>query len=279
MGKSLFATGVARTAAALGWPVDYYSGEMDDDELSARLVCDQEYESAIETGRKPLAYRDFVQMRASALLERFTLAQIDLSNLAPIDLFCPGGMELEWLDSSCRRRHRETKGTRRLVIIDHVQHVHFGGLRRGGNRAEEMTKITRALKDIAADLGWPVVAVSQITRGAEDRDDPRPQMADFRDSGSIEQDADGMIGVYRPWRDLAIKARAARNKARASEKPVDEIAAGEAESRRDSSENVIELGVIKNRYGPEADYVSAYVRPESSVIRESAPPDPLTQLL
>jgi hypothetical protein len=96
--------------------------------------------------------------------------------------------------AKARRKCRKAKIG--LIIVDYLQLIN-GSVYRGHNRAQEITEITNGLKALAKELGVPIVAVSQLSRNVEHREDKRPQLADLRDSGSIEQDADAVMFVYR----------------------------------------------------------------------------------
>src|SRR5690606_26123459 len=103
-----------------------------------------------------------------------------------------GGLSLAQLVSRARRMKRKHKIG--LLVIDYLQLLH--GSKRE-NRTQDVTEITMGLKALAKELDIPVIALSQLSRGPEQRSDKRPQLADLRESGSIEQDADVVMFVYR----------------------------------------------------------------------------------
>ena len=106
------------------------------------------------------------------------------------------GISVSELRSKCRK-YKQEHGLR-LVIIDYLQLMTSGTAgRRGDNRQQEISDISRSLKAIARELGVPVVALSQLNRGVEQREDKRPMLSDLRDSGAIEQDADVVMFIYR----------------------------------------------------------------------------------
>src|SRR5258708_27020277 len=84
-----------------------------------------------------------------------------------------------------------------LIIIDYLQLMRSASAKGGENRVQEISEITRGLKAIAKELNVPVIALSQLSRAVENREDKRPQLADLRESGSIEQDADVVMFVFR----------------------------------------------------------------------------------
>ena len=265
MAKSQLATNIGRNVAAWtdenrrahGIPVDYLSAEMDVDELAARVACEVDYDRCSAERLEPLAYGDFIQMRATqAAVTRLAEANIRISAL-DYGFFDVSNLTVEWIESTCRRRSQKNPG-HRLVIIDHLQLVHLAALRRGANRNEEQTEITGRLKGLAKKLGITVLLISQLSRDVEKRDDKHPQLSDLRESGSIEQDADVVIGILRPLRYAKEKIRNAKNEDQRTT----------AIKEYDDAKRVLEIGILKNRGGREADYRRAFIEEKSSAIRD-----------
>lgn len=256
MAKSILAANISRQVAMQGMPVDYYSGEMGDDELGARFACEVDYDRCFSDRLKPLVYQDFIHLRASqGSMQRFIEAQMRFDDWAKIDIFT-GRITLERVTANTRRRVRQMPG-HRLIIIDTLQRTYVENLRRGANRVEEMTLITGSFKDLAEDLGATIIVLSQLSREIESRDDKHPTAADFRESGSIEQDADAIVGVVRPMR----YAKEAFRRAHPGDQHDKALAAMVA------AEGVFELGIPKNRSGPEADYTELFIDEKAAVIR------------
>jgi replicative DNA helicase len=107
-----------------------------------------------------------------------------------------GGANVTQLRSKLRRLKVE-KGVLDLVVVDYLQLMSAGGNKFAGNRVLEMSEISRSLKELAKELGVPILALSQLSRGVESRIDKQPQLSDLRDSGAIEQDADAVMMLYR----------------------------------------------------------------------------------
>lgn len=181
MGKTALAVNMAQSAAKDGKSVGIFSLEMSKVQLTQRMIsagCNIPT-GAIQGGR-------FNQAQFQSLLD----AKQELSGL-PIHIDDTPALSIQILRSRARRMKRRGMD---LMVVDYLQ------LMRGqptGNRVQEIAEITRGLKAIAKELNIPVIALSQLSRKVDDRDDKRPQLSDLRESGSIEQDADIVMLVYR----------------------------------------------------------------------------------
>ena len=166
-----------------GAPVLFFSLEMAAQQLSARILSEQtEIEMwKIRNGR--FSENEW---------EKFVLAMQDLSTL-PFYIDDTGGISIAQIAARARRMKREKNIG--CVMIDHIQLVAGSG--RPENRVQEITEISKGLKVLAKELNVPVIALSQLSRGVDARDDKRPVLSDLRESGSIEQDADVVMFVYR----------------------------------------------------------------------------------
>ena len=189
MGKTAFALNLA-SHAALGprkATVAIFSLEMSRDEIQSRLICSEAQinNTELRTGR--LSEQEWQRMarRVDNLLE------------APIYIDDQGGQSVLEIKSKLRRLSKKTPV--KLVIIDYLQLMRGSAQFNYGpvNRVQEISEITRQLKLLAKDLHVPIVALSQLSRSLENRQDKRPIMADLRESGSIEQDADLIAFLYR----------------------------------------------------------------------------------
>ena len=137
-----------------------------------------------------------------------------------------------------------------LIVVDYIQLVHTVGKHQ--NRDQEVGAVSRALKDLAKDLEVPVLALSQLNRGAEGREDRKPQLSDLRESGSLEQDADEVIGLYREHYYL--------ERQRLTQRPDEDVYDFEArrqkhEDRCDAIRFQAEALILKNRFGPTGNYM------------------------
>jgi replicative DNA helicase len=202
MGKTALATGIARAAARAGHQVLMFSLEMSAEQLAARELGAAAGVSAQDQRRGPLS---------AAQMEALVSARTELVGL-PLTIDDTSGASVQRLRARSIR-HKRQRGLD-LVIVDYLQLLHSDRTR-PENRVQEVSAITQALKALAKELRVPLVALSQLSRAVESREDKRPHLADLRESGSIEQDADNVIFVYRE--EYYVEREEARRKAGESE--------------------------------------------------------------
>ncbi len=186
MGKTSFALNMAVAAAReAAQPIAFFSLEMSNNELIQRLICSEARISMHDLRRGNIKQHQWEDIsRAMGVL-----------NELPIYLDDTGALTV----SEVRTRSRRLKSKHGLaaIFIDYLQLLRPGALSRNANRNEELSEICRTLKVTAKDLEVPIVACAQLNRGVETRNDKRPMLADLRDSGSLEQEADIVAFLYR----------------------------------------------------------------------------------
>lgn len=185
MGKSSIAVG-SILAAAVGQnkKTAVHSFEMTEDELVHRMLCWEGMVDLHRLLRGGLQDDDYRRLTdASAMIHK-----------APIWIEDQGRPTVLDVRARSRRLAAEQDGLD-LIVVDYLQLMHG---RSGENRNQEVSEITRGLKELARELRCPVIALSQLSRKPEERGDKRPQLSDLRDSGAIEQDADIVMFVHRP---------------------------------------------------------------------------------
>ncbi len=183
MGKTALALNIAQNVAGKGGKaVALFTLEMSRDHVANRLICSSADVDAHRLRRGVLSEGEYARLGdADASLSDLPLYIDDAAELTPLAL-----------RARARRLHRrEPLG---LVVVDYLQLMRVGGIE---NRQQEVSLISRSLKALARELSVPVLALSQLNRAAEDRDDKRPRLADLRESGSLEQDADVVGLLYR----------------------------------------------------------------------------------
>lgn len=185
MGKTSYALNIAESAAIRHKvPVAVFSLEMSKEQLVQRLLCSQSEVGLHKLRNGYLAQEDWPRLTTAAGL--LTQAPIAID-----DSPAPTVLEIR---AKCRRLKAENRLG--LIIIDYLQLLHSTG--RYENRVQELSQITRSVKALAKELSVPIIALSQLSRAVETRDKTgRPQLSDLRESGSIEQDADLVMFVYR----------------------------------------------------------------------------------
>ena len=184
MGKSALGISMAVNVAATNTPCAFFTLEMSKQEVTQRLIClEGKIDShKIRTGK--LAEEDWNRLsRACGKLEKVPLYLDDTPGLT---LF-----ELRSRVQTLKRREPKLG----LIVVDYLQLMAMGGSVE--SRLQEVSSISRGLKALAKDMDVPVIALSQLSRAVEQRTDKRPQLSDLRESGSIEQDADLVMFIYR----------------------------------------------------------------------------------
>ncbi len=222
MGKTTLVTNLAYNVATIAKePVLFFSLEMSKEQLVDRMLADASGVDAwnIRTGN--LSEDDFAKLAEA------------MGDMAEAPIFIddtPGLSVLEMRTKARRANHDRPLG---LIIVDYLQLLQSNGNHQG-NRVQEVSEISRGLKLIARELNVPLIALSQLSRSVESRTPPIPQLADLRESGSIEQDADIVSFIYRP---------------------------GYYEPENPDVENITELIIAKHRNGPTGK-VELYFHPE-----------------
>jgi replicative DNA helicase len=208
MGKTALATNIAYNVAKAhraevqadgtmksinGGIVGFFSCEMSAEQLATRILAEQTGIASSTIRRGGITETDFEKIRDYS---------IELQSL-PLYVDETGGLSISQLTARARRLKRQ-KGLD-LLVVDYIQLLQGSGKRGNDNRVQEVTEITTSLKALAKELNVPIIALSQLSRQVESRDDKRPQLSDLRESGSIEQDADVVMFVFREEYYLANK--------------------------------------------------------------------------
>ncbi len=185
MGKTAFALNIATNAALRAkTPVAIFSLEMSKDQLVNRILCSEAMVDSNKVRTGKLEDDDWTKLASS-------IGPLSESEIVIDDT---PGITVNEIRTKCRKLKIEKNIG--LVIIDYLQLV-TGSNKRVGSREQEIAEISRSLKILAKELNVPVIALSQLSRAVEQRTDHRPMLSDLRESGSIEQDADIVIFLYR----------------------------------------------------------------------------------
>ena len=186
MGKTAFVLSMAKSMAVdLNEPVAIFSLEMSNLQLVNRLisnVCEIEGEK-IKSGQ-------LSQLEWDQLMGR-------IKNLYSAPLYIDDTPSLSIFELRTKARRLVREHNVQIIIIDYLQLMNATGLK-FGSREQEVSTISRSLKQLAKELNIPIIALSQLNRSTEQRDDKRPQLSDLRESGAIEQDADIVCFIHRP---------------------------------------------------------------------------------
>jgi replicative DNA helicase len=209
-----------------GGIVGFFSLEMSAEQLATRIIAEQSGVPSYKIRRGDIRPEDFYKI---------TDAARDMQTI-PFYIDQTGGISIAQLAARARRLKRQ-KGLD-LLIVDYLQLLSGSG-KRSDNRVQEMTEITTGMKALAKELAVPIIGLSQLSRQVENRDDKRPQLSDLRESGSIEQDADVVMFVFRE--EYYVNNKKPRE-------GTEEFFAWEAEMNRVHGKAEVILG--KQRHGP-----------------------------
>jgi replicative DNA helicase len=242
MGKTSLATNVAFNVARAwrgeiqpdgstktvdGGIVGFFSLEMSSEQLATRIIAEQSGVPSADIRRGKINEPEFARIvEASREMQR-----------VPLYVDQTGGLSVAQLAARARRLKRQ-RGLD-LVVIDYIQLLQGSSRRGSDNRVQEVTEITNQLKALAKELHIPILALSQLSRQVENREDKRPQLADLRESGSIEQDADAVLFVFRE--EYYLKNRMPKEGTEEFFKWQTEI---------DSVHGIAEIIIGKQRHGP-----------------------------
>jgi replicative DNA helicase len=200
MGKTALATniacnvarsflGVARadgsTQTVNGGVVGFFSLEMSAEQLATRIVAEQSGVASHKIRRGAISESEFHTMSRA----------VQEMQAVPLFIDPSGAISIAQLATRARRLKRQ-RGLD-LLVVDYLQLLSGSGVKKNDNRVQEITEITMGLKALAKELNVPVLGLSQLSRAVEQREDKRPQLSDLRESGSIEQDADVVLFVFR----------------------------------------------------------------------------------
>lgn len=194
MGKSLLGLKIASSCALEGHAVEFINLEMRNTDLGIRLLSDIAYvdkgDGILADHIKHANLKEFEQGRIKTISNRL--------QKTPFELVQASAMSIGQLSSTLRQSKRKwlSRGHNlRVVVVDYLQLLHATGFR--NNKVAETSAISRGLKQMAMELDIHIIALSQLSRAVEQRDDKRPMLSDLRESGSIEQDADNVVFTYR----------------------------------------------------------------------------------
>lgn len=242
MGKTALATNIAfHVAHNYAWEpqpdgtkktvnggvVAFFSLEMSAEQLAMRLLAEVSGVSSDRLRKGEIDASEFGRVRDAAS---------DIQN-SPLYIDATGGLSISKMVARSRRLKRQVGLD--LIVVDYLQLLTTDGAY-GDNRVQEVSMITQGLKALAKELGVPILALSQLSRQVENREDKKPQLSDLRESGSIEQDADAVMFVYRESYYLG----------RAEPNTSDSAKHLEWQEKMDQVDGMAEVIIGKQRHGP-----------------------------
>ncbi len=232
MGKTALATNIAFYAAkniekkGSKSSVAFFSLEMSSEQLSTRILSEQSRIRSNDIRRGKVSEKEFEQFIETS------------KNIFDLPLYIDETPAITISAISNRSRRIKRLFGLDLIVVDYIQLMRSGNIRNEG-RVQEISEITQGLKALAKELDVPVLALSQLSRAVEQRDDKKPQLADLRESGSIEQDADVVMFVYREAYYLERK-----------EPTLGSIEHSEWQQKMDEISRLAEIMIGKQRHGP-----------------------------
>lgn len=232
MGKTALATNIAFHAAKniqkkeLKSTVAFFSLEMSSEQLSTRILSEQSKIRSNDIRKGKVSEKEFEQFIETS------------KNIYELPLYIDETPAITIAALSNRARRIKRLFGLDLIIVDYIQLMRTGGKKDWG-RVQEISEITQGLKALAKELDVPVLALSQLSRQVEQRDDKKPQLSDLRESGSIEQDADVVMFVYREAYYLERK-----------EPTMGSIEHSEWQQKMDEVSQLAEIMIGKQRHGP-----------------------------
>ena len=232
MGKTALATNIAFHAAkniqdkGLKSSVAFFSLEMSSEQLSTRILSEQSRIKSNDIRRGKISEEQFDKFIETS------------KNISELPLYIDETPAISIAAISNRARRIKRLFGCELVVVDYIQLMRATNIRNDG-RVQEISEITQGLKAIAKELNVPVLAVSQLSRAVEQRDDKKPQLSDLRESGSIEQDADVVMFVYREAYYLERK----------EPRPAT-VEHAEWQAKMNEISNLAEIMIGKQRHGP-----------------------------
>ncbi len=246
MGKTALATNIAYNAAYTfkktkgeeGAVVGFFSLEMSAEQLATRIISEQSHISSNRMRKGELSTDEFTRLSAAS------------QELSAIPVFIDDTPALTVSALRTRARRLKRQHNLGLIVVDYLQLISGQSKSRNDGRVQEVSEITRGLKTLAKELQVPVLALSQLSRQVEQRDPPRPQLSDLRESGSIEQDADVVMFIYREEYYLERKKPSHRideDEAKFAERQI------RWEDMAKKVENLAQIIVAKQRHGPIGD--------------------------
>jgi replicative DNA helicase len=248
MGKSSLATNIAcsvaharrQSQAADGnlieepQPVAFFSLEMSAEQLATRIISEQTEVSSAKLRRGEVNEGEFGRVMEAN------------RQLAALPLYIDDTPALGVSALRTRARRLKRKHGLSLIVVDYLQLMQ-STIKNSDNRVQEVSEITRGLKAVAKELNVPMVALSQLSRAPEQRDDKRPMLSDLRESGSIEQDADVVMFIFREEYYLAREKPSQRANETAEKFATRQV---QYEERLREVQNIAEILVAKQRHGP-----------------------------